>query len=77
MILGVADITALGDTDGSGLSPIPQSQLIGRNKSMKGSTIYLRNTSAICTQLNKVPTGTSDRWPFHGGVCNYSGMDGV
>jgi hypothetical protein len=87
MVLGVSDPEALTDaTDNNTLMPIPQIQKIGRNKSVKGSEdrgeqakrsgIRIRNTAAICTQLNKLPNGTSDRWPFGAPVCQYKGMDG-
>ena len=86
MVLGVSDPSALTDSsDSSTLIPIPQTQNIARNKSVKGSDergevakrsdLRIRNTSAICTQLNNLPTGTSDRWPFGQPVCQYKGMD--
>jgi hypothetical protein len=87
MLLGVSDPSALQDSsDNNTLVPIPQIQKIARNKTIRGSEdrgeqakrvgIRIRNTSAICTQLNKLPTGTSDRWPFGQPVCQYKGMDG-
>jgi hypothetical protein len=87
MVLGVSDPSALEDsTDNATLMPVPQTQNIGRNKNVKGSdergevakrsNLRIRNTSAICTQLNKIPDGTSDRWPFGQAVCQYKGMDG-
>ena len=87
MVLGVSDPQALAEAaDSATLMPIPQIQKIGRNAKVKGSEekgevtkrsgIRIRNTSAICTQLNKVPEGSSDRWPFGQSVCQYKGMDG-
>jgi len=78
MVLGVADPSAISDSEGDGLQPIPQTQSIARNKSVKGNTVHIRNTAAICTQLNIIPkvNGTSQRWPFGGGVCQYQGMSG-
>ena len=86
MILGVADpsgITQANNND-SDIEPIPQTQKIGRNKTIKGSDdrgdqakrseIRIRNTAALCTQSNNVPTGTSERWPFNREVCQYSGI---
>lgn len=86
MILGVADpsgITQANNNDGQ-IDPIPQIQKIGRNKTVKGSDdrgdqakrsdIRVRNTSALCTQINSLPTGTSQRWPFGQPVCQYSGI---
>jgi hypothetical protein len=98
MILGVADPSALATanaTDGS-LEPIPQTQKIARKQTdVPGSQergevqnrteIRVRNTAAICTQLNAVAPKkpmTSDnirdvlkaqRWPFHQEVCQYKG----
>lgn len=86
MILGVADpsgITQANNNDGQ-IDPIPQIQKIGRNKTVRGSDdrgdqkkrsdIRIRNTSALCTQLNNLPTGSSQRWPFAQPVCQYSGI---
>ena len=87
MVLGVSDPKALTDRgDGtSKLNPIPQSQKIARNKSVQGSeeggepskrtNIRIRNTSAICTQLNALPKEGSIRWPFGLLPCRYQGMD--
>ena len=86
MILGVADpeaITQASNNDSS-MDPIPQVQKISRNKTVKGSDergdqtkrsdIRIRNTAALCTQLNDQPTGTSERWPFKMSVCRYQGI---
>lgn len=87
MVLGVSDPSAVASSaDESSLDPVPQIQNVTRNKSITGSQetgevkkradIRIRNTAAICTQLNVVPTGTAMRWPFKGPVCQYKGMDG-
>ena len=87
MILGVADPEALDQGSNEGkIDPIPQTQKIGRNKTVIGSDergeqvkrseIRIRNTSALCTQLNSLPSETSIRWPFGQDVCRYKGMDG-
>jgi hypothetical protein len=88
MVLGVADPSAFADKSATNPMPAyPQLQGIARNKSVVGSSdvgeqtkrsqIRIRNSSAICTQLNVVPTGTSQRWPYNGkAVCQYKGMTG-
>ena len=98
LVMGVADPTALsGSNAATGkIDPIPQTQKIGRaNTSVKGSTeagevnlrteIRVRNTSAICTQLNSISKGVpmtskniaaklgDSRWPFSVDVCQYKG----
>ncbi len=87
IVLGVADPEALTSAvaNESTMDPIPQIQKIGRNSTVKGSNesgeqskrtdIRIRNTSAICTQLNQVPTTGSVRWPFGQAVCQYTGME--
>ena len=88
MVLGVSDPSAIeSSNDPSSIDPIPQILNIARNKSVKGSEdsgeqkkradVRIRNTAAICTQLNVIPTGTTKRWPFGGPVCQYKGMDGT
>jgi hypothetical protein len=90
MVLGTADPTSLeSSADPNSIDPVPQIQNVARNKSVKGGSedsgeqpkrldIRIRNTAAICTQLNNVPTGTIQRWPFKpGAVCAYKGMDGT
>jgi hypothetical protein len=86
MVLGVSDPKGIDGESGSKIEPIPQVQAITRNKSVKGnedageqkkrSEIRIRNTAAICTQLNVVPVGTSQRWPYNTTVCQYKGMGG-
>ena len=87
IVLGVADPEALTSSvnNDKSMDPIPQIQKIGRNKTVKGSDesgevtkrtdIRIRNTSAICTQLNTLPSTGSSRWPFGQAVCQYSGME--
>lgn len=83
MILGVADPKAI--IGGEELEPLPQTQKIGRaGSTMKGSdekgevklrtNVRVRNTSAICTQMNDIPNGSNTRWPFSQEVCRYKGM---
>ena len=83
MILGVADINSM--KDGVTVDPIPQVQKIGRtNATVKGSSdngevkkrteLRVRDTAAICTQLNAVPNVSNERWPFKTEVCRYEGM---
>ncbi len=86
MVLGVADPTGIAQASGNDtdIDPIPQIQKIGRNSTVRGSDdrgdqakrsdIRIRNTAALCTQINNVPTGTSERWPFKQSVCQYAGM---
>jgi hypothetical protein len=88
MVLGVSDPSALeSSADPNSIDPVPQIQNVARNKTVKGSEdsgeqpkrtdVRIRNTAAICTQLNVVPTGSIKRWPFGGPVCQYKGMDGT
>lgn len=98
MILGVADPKALSTSTGmeGTIEPMPQIQKIGRTgTTVVGSTdsgevskrtdVRVRNTSAICTQLNaasnKMPMDetniqslASKRWPFGYSVCQYEGV---
>ncbi len=99
MLLGVSDPSALTSSNfnGTEMEPIPQIQTIGRNNpTVKGSdergevanrtAIRVRNTTAICTQLNTADTKTkspmdpdhitalqAQRWPFKQKVCQYFG----
>jgi hypothetical protein len=83
MVLGVAEIDSL-DNDGN-IEPNPQTQKIAAGKnSAKGSSdrgevtrrteLRVRDTSAICTQLNGIPVTSNERWPFKREVCRYEGM---
>jgi hypothetical protein len=94
MVLGIADPEGL-DFENPTIAPNPQTQKIGRNSTSKGSEergekiktrveIRVRNTAAICTQLNSVggktamtsdaiPTLGAQRWPFKQKVCGYKG----
>lgn len=94
MVLGVSDPSALTTSTGQEgtLEPTPQTQNIARNDAdLKGSSdrgevskrtvVRVRNTAAICTQLNQVPLSdnsvsdiVSKRWPFGIKVCQYGGM---
>lgn len=84
MVLGVADIdTGAGE---SKIEPIATKIDISRTSSTaKGSSeageniknrtkVRIRNTMAICTQLNVVPDTSNERWPFKNTVCRYEGM---
>lgn len=96
IVLGVADPEQVDYHDASGnIEPVPQTQKIGRAQStVKGSSergevtkrteIRIRNTAAICTQLNSInpklamtsdniPALKSQRWPFGLSVCQYKG----
>lgn len=91
MVLGVADPTAVtgAAADEDTMEPRPQEQHVTRNTSITGSGapgevnsrshIRVRDTSAICTQLNMALNAngkdfTSPRWPFgRRPVCGYSG----
>jgi hypothetical protein len=84
MILGVADPKSLGQST-SEIAPDPQIQKIGRvGSTLKGSDergevkfrteVRVRNTAAICTQLNDIPNGSNQRWPFSTEVCQYEGI---
>ena len=98
MILGVSDPSAItGSGAGNTIDPVPQTQKIGRlGSNSKGSDdsgenitkrteIRVRDTSAICTQLNAVANKQpmnekniqglgSQRWPFNMQVCQYKGI---
>jgi|GEM_PF-2134898 len=99
MVLGVADPENIDFSDPNGnIEPDPQIQKIGRaNPSVRGSSdrgevkkrlaIRVRNTAAICTQLNSVspkvgmtsdhiPALKAKRWPFGEAVCQYKGDGG-
>ncbi|MBS1959873.1 MAG: hypothetical protein JST80_10400 [Bdellovibrionales bacterium] len=97
MVLGVSDPKAISQaaSNDSSIEPLPQTTKINRaGTTVKGSNergevnlrneIRVRNTSAICTQLNSVGSKTpwsssnvvglkSKRWPFGQTVCQYSG----
>ena len=100
MLIGVSDPSALvsANNNNTDIEPIPQIQKVGRkNPTVKGSEargeaanrtgIRVRNTTAICTQLNSTdsknkvmlaPDGIKDlpgeaRWPFGQKVCQYPG----
>jgi len=100
MVLGVADPTAITSSNGQTgqIDPIPQIQQIGRNQmtvmgsndsgelgnSGKRTALRVRDTMAICTQLNatpgklplndvNIPSLGSQRWPFGMSVCQYQG----
>jgi hypothetical protein len=97
MVLGVSDPKALASATANedSIQPLPQSSKINRvGTTVKGSQergevelrneIRVRNTSAICTQLNstgpKRPWTSenirelgSQRWPFRQEVCQYNG----
>lgn len=97
MVLGVADPEQV-DFSSEEIPPFPQTQKIGREQtSVKGSDdagevknrteIRVRNTAAICTQLNAVGKNLpmtsenitalkSQRWPFKTEVCQYKGTKG-
>jgi hypothetical protein len=83
MILGVADIGSTGANNE--IEPVPQTYKIALNSSsVKGSSergevkkrteIRIRDTAAICTQLNGTPVTSNERWPFKREVCRYKGM---
>lgn len=98
MVLGVADPKGVdfGDPNAE-IEPIPQIQNIARAQtSEKGSSdqgevkkrteLRIRNTAAICTQLNSVAPGKpmiseeiralkSARWPFGQKTCQYKGEE--
>ena len=98
MILGVADPKAITSSSGleGKIEPMPQTQKIGRTGNTvvgssdtgevsKRTEVRVRNTSAICTQLNsaadKMPMNetniqslVSKRWPFGISVCQYEGV---
>lgn len=87
MVLGVSDPEALSTSSGQSgkIEPMPQIQDIARNKTtVTGSSdrgevknrtkIRVRNTAAICTQLNVQPNTENKRWPFGTEVCRYGGM---
>jgi hypothetical protein len=101
MIIGVADPEGIDFSDPNGkIEPNPQIQKIGRAQTtVKGSdergedvtkrtSIRVRTTASICTQLNAVapkkpmvsegPNGIAalkaQRWPFKEPVCQYKGM---
>jgi hypothetical protein len=95
MVLGVSDPSALAEVaNGDSMPPIPQSQRIARQGAPGGSqdagepasrtTVRVRETSAICTQMNSAAKGNnfdstgvtslgSERWPFRKPVCQYTG----
>lgn len=97
MVLGVADPEALAAATANedSIQPIPQSTKIGRlGTTVRGSEergevssrteVRVRNTAAICTQLNAVGPKRpwtaenilqlgSQRWPFRQPVCQYNG----
>ena len=97
MVLGVADPEAIAQASAndSSIEPLPQTYMINRKgTTVKGSQergevslrneIRVRNTAAICTQLNSVGSKKpwnstsvkdlkSQRWPFNQEVCQYSG----
>ena len=97
MLLGVADPTAIEEAANGGDMPaIPQSQRVGK-KGLPGATsdpgegklrseIQIRETSAICTQLNGVNENLPYdsygvvslkpqlRWPFGKIPCQYQGQ---
>jgi len=98
MVLGVADPENIDFSGGEEIQPEPQIQKIGRAKpSVRGSNdrgevkkrlaIRVRNTAAICTQLNSIsskvgmtseniPALKAKRWPFGERVCQYKGDEG-
>ena len=95
MVLGVSDPSALAEaSSGDSMPAIPQKQRITRAGVAGGSedagevdkrtNIRIRETSAICTQMNSVNKGVNfdsygvtalkrpnDRWPFGKLVCQY------
>ena len=97
MVLGVSDpkAIALASYSNGQIEPLPQTTKINRKgTTVKGSDdrgevslrneIRVRNTAAICTQLNSVGSKAvwnstsvtslkSRRWPFGQEVCQYSG----
>ncbi len=89
MVLGVADPSAISGSASGGMDPIPQTIKIdktGQNFAKKGvkvsnepgeqasrNEIRIRNTAAICTQLNNSPLSGSARWPFKQMACGYQG----
>ena len=93
MILGVSDPSALLEAGEGDMPAIPQLQKVGRRGTPGGSedegemplrtTVRIRETSAICTQINSVnpkvmvePAGVvgfrAERWPFKKLVCQYN-----
>jgi hypothetical protein len=95
LLLGVSDPSALSEAaDGGDMPAIPQTQKIGGSPNSKGSSesgevssrtnIRVRDTAAICTQMNSVSKGKAmdsyqitglknQRWPFRKTVCQYNG----
>jgi len=95
MVLGVADPQAIDEESADNLPPIPQLQRIGK-KDLPGvssdpgeghlrAEVNVRETSAICTQMNGVSPNTrfdssgvqvlvSKRWPFGKLPCQYEGQ---
>jgi hypothetical protein len=93
MVLGVSDPSALAsDTEDGSMPAIPQKQKITRAGVAGGSddagevdkrtNVRVRETSAICTQMNSVNKGVNfdsfgvtalkgKRWPFGKLVCQY------
>ena len=95
MVLGVSDPSALAEaSSGNSMPAIPQKQRITRAGVAGGSedagevdkrtNIRVRETSAICTQMNSVNKGVNfdsygvtalkgpnERWPFRKLVCQY------
>ena len=98
LVMGVSDPSALSGNNNGKIDPIPQTQKIGRSvTTVKGSTdsgevklrneIRVRNTSAICTQINAIGKGKpmtaknipelgAQYWPFKMSVCQYNGKAG-
>ena len=89
MILGVSDPSAIqAATDSGTMDPIPQTQtldktgknIIGSNdkgEQSKRNEIRIRNTAAMCTQINSPPTTGGERWPFKSTIstaCQYNGQ---
>jgi hypothetical protein len=94
MVLGVSDPKALEEATGSMLPAKPQKQQIVRKgvsggsddagEGQKRTTIRVRETAAICTQLNSIGKQNfdssqikklgSERWPFRIPVCYYGGV---
>lgn len=98
MVLGVADPKAISQAaaNDSSIEPMPQTTKINRRgTTVRGSEdrgevnlrneIRIRNTAAICTQLNSVGSKApwnsdsvrglkSKRWPFGQTVCQYAGQ---
>jgi hypothetical protein len=95
MVLGVADPQAIDEASGDTIPPMPQLQRIGK-RDLPGvssdpgeghlrSQVNVRETSAICTQMNGVSRNTrydsdgvlglkSKRWPFGKLPCQYEGQ---